>query len=203
MTSFPVTTDHFLQVPVWFWLASVSMAISPPRIPSFYETCSEHKEGNHAHRTLLDVENGSQNPIYLCISQTVPLLIPPPIVPHLLPTSSPLRGCCPLSQVSPHPSASSFYRVRSILSHHQYRAALCVGGVLSPAIWFVTQSLNVTKGPGQLMVLIFLWSPYSLYGPQFFFQLMLLIFLWSSYPLYGPLFFQLFHKFLTFVQSLL
>lgn len=144
-----------------------------------YETCSENKEGNHSHKTLLGVENGSQNPTYLCISQTLsPLLIPPPIVPPLLPTSSPLRGRCPLSQVSPHLSASSFYRVRSILSHYQYKAALCGGEVLSPAIWFVTQSPNVAKGPGQLMVLIFLWS---------------------SYPPYGPLFFQLFHEFLTFV----
>ena len=36
------------------------------------------------------------------------------------------------------------------------------------AFWLVVQSLGVTKGPGQLTLLIFLWGSYPIWVPQSF-----------------------------------
>ena len=119
-----------------------------PGIPSFCETWSEHKEGNHFHKTLPDLENVSQNPIYLFI--------------YLYPKH------CPLTQfpqrLSPLPHLFSSERVlapryRPSLAHQvstglgTLSPTVSIQGrpmcwVLSPAVWLVTQFLNVAKGPG-------------------------------------------------------
>ena len=57
-----------------------------------------------------------------------------------------------------------------------YICYICTRGRLDPAhvyaLWLMVQSLGAPKGPGQLTLLVFLWSPYPpLLVSQSFLQL--------------------------------